>query len=156
MVPCMSTIVVPRILTSTLSLTPAVSTHCPPPSSTPLCSFSFLFSEKGAPRPVTRQCSKAAIIPTAFHRYDNTLWGLQAIETLRETGNFIPPGKFIYFLHPSVISRGGLGGGGGGWRPAKSPTWTYFHLVWTKKKELWSRVQWEEASEYMDKWWEED
>lgn len=56
---------------------------------TPLSLFSFRMwclccSEKRLPGPVTQQCSKAAIISTDCHYYDNTLWGLRAIQTLRQ------------------------------------------------------------------------
>lgn len=70
------------ILRSALS----VSTHYP--------SFFVLFCRavKRLPGPVTRQRGKAGIISTAFHYYDNTFWSLKAIETLRETGDFKPPG----------------------------------------------------------------
>ena len=92
----------------------SASTQHPPARLQPPSSFSFSF------RTWCLQCGKAGIISTAFHYYDNTLWGLKAIETLRETGNFIPPGKFIYFLSPCVISWGGERevGGGVGWKPA--------------------------------------
>lgn len=65
------------------------------------------------PAPFSLSGLAVCIISTSFHHYDNTLWGLKAIETLRETSNFMPLGKFIYFLSPSVDGGGERSGGGG-------------------------------------------
>lgn len=67
----------------------------------------FCCTEKRLPGPVTLQCSKEAIISTAFHCYDNTLWDLKAICSVKKTLDFRTPEKLIYlFLLLYVISRG--------------------------------------------------
>lgn len=94
----------------------ALKQHTVPHRSRTALSSLYLISKPSPftppPPPFRPRCLQCGIISTAFHYYDNTLWGLKAIETLRETSNFMPPGKFIYFLSPNVISRGGKSGGG--------------------------------------------
>lgn len=88
----------PHVHLSSLSTSPPPHTRPPPPP---------------PPTPFSLSGLAVCIISTSFHYYDNTLWGLKAIETLRETGNFMPLWKFIYFLSPSVDGgREGREGGG--------------------------------------------